>query len=212
MRRNLMPAVLAVVLVPATVVTVLRLMPEPPPSVLAFPEPTHRVAMAVDGVMRSEMASVVGPSNASFSQDLRFMTANGTFPTVGQVKIAEGDPAFWIGLGGAAPRLMRLQRAEFTAMTREGRSIKATIKGDPFVEGSVVDFHGDAAVARIVSEKIARRLAHPEHNHESPEDRAALMAFFDPKRVSGPATVPTLDPAVRKAAAPPELDPKPGPR
>ena len=204
MRRNLMPAILALVLVPATVVTVLRLMPEPPPSVLAFPNPTHRVAVAVDAAMRSELTSVSALANSSFSQDLRFMTAGGTFPTVGQAEIKEGDPAFWVGLGGSVPRLMRLQQAEITATTRDGRSVKATIKPDPFVEGSVVDFHGDAEIARVLSGKIAERLAHPAHKHESPEDRAALQAFFGPTK----ATVAGITPAVLVPPPPAAPDPE----
>jgi hypothetical protein len=219
MRRNLLPAILALVMVPSTVVTVLRVIPEPPPSVLAFPRPTHRLAVAVDAAMRAELTSVAGPANSSFSQDMRFMTAKGTFPTVGQVELKEDDPAFWIGLGGSTPRLMRLQATEFSATTRDGRSIKATIKGDPFGEGSVVDFHGDAEIARVLSGKIADRLARPAHKHESPEDRAALQAFFGstpgtfagiPPAIAPPLPAP-LDPAVQKAGSP-ELDAQPGPR
>jgi hypothetical protein len=218
MRRNLMPAILALVLVPATVVTVLRLMPEPPPSVLAFPYPTHRLAVAVDAAMRSEMTSVAVPAKSSFSQDMRFMGANGTFPTVGQVEIKEGDPAFWFGLGTSAPKLMRLQDSEITATARDGRGVIATIKGDPFGEGSVVDFHGDAEVAHLLSGKIAERLAHPVHKHESPEDRAALQAFFTrttPTFTMIPPAVVLPSPAAAvndSKTGKPELDAPPEPR
>jgi hypothetical protein len=179
------------------------------------------VAVAVDAAMRSEMTSVTVPAKSSFSQDMRFMSANGTFPTVGQVEIKEDDPAFWFGLGTSAPRLMRLQDAEITATARDGRAVTATIKGDPFGEGSVVDFHGDAEAARVLSGKIAERLAHPVHKHESPEDRAALQAFFTrmpaTSAVIPAAVVLPLAPAVPQPnydekAVPPELDAPPEPK
>jgi hypothetical protein len=219
MRRNLLPAILALVLVPSTVVTVLRMMPEPPPSVLAFPDPTHRLALAVEAAMRSDLTSVAGPANSSFMQDMRFVTASGSFSTASQVKLPEDDSSFLIGLGGSKPTLMRLQQAEFSGKARDGRTIKATIKGDPFAEGSVVDFHGDSEIARVLSGKIADNLAYPPHKHESPEDRAALQAFFGPVVGTLP-TIPsavalplpgTTDPAVEKAGSP-ELDLGSGPR
>jgi len=220
MRRNLFPMVLARVLVPLTGAAILRLMAEPPPSVLAFPKPTHRVAVAVEAAMRAELASVTRFGNLSFSQDMRFMTGAGKFPTVGEATIPEDDPAFWNGIGGATrPTLMRLQGMDIEGITRDGRSVKATIKPDPFGDGSVVEFDGDSEIARALSGKIADRLAHPAHRHESPEDRAALTAFFSPN----PATIPgvaqpftnnapaKLDPAVSPAASP-GVDPEEEPR
>jgi hypothetical protein len=222
MRRHLIPAALALLLVPATVATVLRLMAEPPPSVLAFRRPTHRLAVAVEGAMRAELASVTWSTDMGFVGDFSIPIVNDPLSKVVEAKIPEDDSAF-LGHPGnpppgllppgssLSPTLMTLDRMELEGKARGGRTVKATITGDRFGEGSVVDFHGDAEAARVLSGPIADRLAHPAHKPGSPEDRAALTAFFGPKpaRTKGPAT---LDPAIQKAAGPPGVDPEDKPR
>ena len=75
----------------------------------------------------------------------------------------------------------------------------------------MVDFHGDEALAKALRPRIVDRLAHPKHLRGSPEDRAALIAFFGGKGISkrfafafAPTappptpTIPTVDSAVKR--------------
>ena len=196
-RRDLIPGLLALMLVPLTVATVLRLFPDPPRTKLAFPRPTHRVAVALDRALRDQGATVGRPVNTSFNQDMRFRTVTGAPPPAGSIVLKDDDPAFWIAQGKSKqPRLMRLTKAVFAGTTRDGRAFEATIEPDPIVEGTVIDFHGDAALAEALSSRISLALDLPGAPHDSPEDRAALAQFFQ-----GPT--PTPAPTPPTVAAPP---------
>lgn len=214
MRRNLITAILALVLVPLTVATILRLIPEPPPTEIAYPRPMYRVAVALMGAMRDELTAVTwNQRNASFGGDVRFRSANGRYPAIDEIELGENDPAFWITFSGAgAPSLMRLNYFEIEGTTRDGRPVRASVYGDPFGKGSVVDFHGDPGSARLLSGRIAHRLAHPAHKHGTPEDRADLDAFFNQPPPPKAKVVGKLDPAVDRATVEPGIDPEDGPR
>ena len=207
MRRSLINLALALVLVPATVAMVVRRIPDAPVSVLAFPKPTHRVAVAVDEAMRAELASVV-PGNCKLSQDYSLMRPNGRPPTIDKFVIPEDYPAFWWdpGAPATAPMASTLYGMRFDGTTRDGRSVQVTVKNDPIGEGSIVDCHGDVALARALELRIAYRLAHPKHKHESPEDRAALMAFFATNMPAAKTPAGKVDPAVRQTAGSDDMD------
>jgi hypothetical protein len=212
MRRNLFHAGLALLLVPATVFLVLKKMPEPSQGVLAFKKPTHRVAVAVDEAMRLELASVIhGQFDMGF-ESLAVMP-NGKPIMIGE--IPKDSPAFWFPVQGlpapnpSSPILTRvnLEKMDFAGKTRNGREVTVTVKNDPIGEGSLVDFHGDEALARALTARIADRLAHPKHDHESSEDRDALIAFFGTMKLQTTPPVGIIDPAVKQAVGTTEIAP-----
>jgi hypothetical protein len=228
MRRNLIHLALALVLVPATVAMVLALMLKAP-SVLAFPKPTHRVAVAVDEAMRSELASV-DRGEGKFANHWGLTRPDGRNPVMGEVQIPEDYPAFWSTTPGnsdqrpsfrdmfsqdyafriplplyarskkTGPKLVTLNEIEFDGRSRDGLAVTVTVRIDTIGQGSIVDFHGNSRLARILSDRIADHLAHPRHKHESPEDRAALMAFFGAKPPDGKAPAGKVDPALQQSA------------
>src|SRR4051794_23977935 len=93
-RRDLISLALAVVLVPATVAAVLAVM-TPAPTVLAFPKPTHRVAVAVDEAMRAELATVVR-SEGEFTEDSDLENPDGSPPEMDKFQIPYDDSALWL--------------------------------------------------------------------------------------------------------------------
>lgn len=239
MRHHLIPGLMALVLVPLTAATVLRLIPDPPPTELAFPRPTHRVAVAVEAAMRAEVASVSRKTPSIGGPHHGSMNAADHVPKMGVDRLPEDYSAFWDIRPPtyAAPTLNHLYRMDFEGRTRDGRTITATVRDDPLGEGSVVDFLGDAEAARLLGGKIADRLAHPGHPHESRADRAALTYFFGPEpqpatmadgtpsapykgaaeRAAffgpGPAgEVGSPSPWTAKVGSSPGIDPKAGPR
>jgi hypothetical protein len=219
MRRDLISLAVAVVGVPLVIFLIFRQFPDGPPTVLAFPKPTHRVAVAVKAALDEEMSSVtLGQVDFGFWQPTAGPTPVKP-PVVGQFPIAENDPYFWViipadpaqGIKQPFTTLVQLTNGiSFDATTKQGRTVQVEVRDDPIGDGGVVDCSGDAALAARLSPRIAYHLAHPKHPHDSPEDRADLMAFFQFKSspaLGGPAFLPVGIPVGVMPTALPPSDP-----
>jgi len=210
MRRDLILGALALILVPATVATVLRLIPDlGPTTTRPYTSPAHRVAVAAEEAL-SRLYTSTTRSNMRVASDMSLGNPTGPPPEMGEVAIPADSPAFWYTFGGGpgvvagVPTLVNLRTFVVQSQTRDGRTVKLSIRVDTIGKGSLVDFEGDATLAKPVFEKLADCLAHPEHKPGSPEDQAALLAFFSPK----PTTLPTkaVAPAPKKLTETPGVE------
>ena len=132
MRRNLFNAGAALLLVPLTVFVVLKKMPTPPESVLAFKAPAHRVATAVDEAMRLELATATGIGSAEFGYP-QLLSTNGKI--VARNEVPEDDSGFLIPFtpvpgAPAVPALKpgtllleSLEKADLQGKGRDGREV-----------------------------------------------------------------------------------------
>ena len=155
----------------------------------------------------------------------RISVSRGVTPAAaakGQYPLPEGSNFFWDTMKAAppavlpamGPQLVTLTNLDLTGKARDGREVHVTIQDDPFGQGCVVDCHGDEALARALAPRIADRLAHPLHKHDSPRRPRGLDGLPSTRRPpplmprpasstrpsSGRAERPTLTPRTRTSS------------
>ena len=214
-RRDVFPALVALIFVPGTVAGVLWLMIPRASATVPFPNPTHRVAIATEAILKAELATCQrGGFETTTRPSFAMPPGSVGVPAGGTPPIEVDDRFFTLpaSVPSKMPQVMQLVLATFTGRTREGREVIVTIKPDPFVEGCVVDFGGDARLAEILRPKIAEALAHPAHEPGSPEDDADLAALAGPNAKRKPmATITLPAPPPVAPPAPPKVMTTPAP-
>ncbi len=154
-----------------------------------FVAPPYRVAYATFEAMRAELATVEA-KDCALKLDQTQVTPDGRMPRPEEVHLPANHPGFWVeGLDKLTARkdpvLVTLQSLVIEGTTRDGRAVVANIvareQGKETEVTIKVDPHGELSASRSVLDGVTFRLARPALAPGSPEERAALLAFFAPK-------------------------------
>ena len=147
----------------------------------AFPEATHRVALAAFEAMRGELASAEFAGDSEFAPIPRPANPDGTRSKVDDVPPDGGG--FWLewkNEGRALRERVTLRACRYQGRTREGRSVEVAVLAE--AGGSLVSVHvgemGDRALSGVLLDKVADRLRHPVNPPGSDEEAASFQAFF----------------------------------